>query len=249
MIEHHIYNQDYQLLMPKFKDKEFSIAIVDIPYRIDVANMPYLKEMKTTVKQKNGTRLNGNRNKKVYTSMDWDKQVPPQSLFDELCRVSEHQIIFGIEYTNWHSVGKGRIKWDKGFSEKMSFNQYEVAYCSMIDYTMDLTLLWAGMNQAKSLSEPMTQQANKQLNEKRIHPTHKPVLLYKKLLQLFGKQGMKILDTHGGGMSSVIACIDAEIPITCTEINEEYYNKSKRRILNHINQLNLFQQPKVIFEK
>ena len=68
MIEHYIYNQDYKLLLPKFKDKEFYLAIVDIPYGIDVANMPYLKEVKTTVKQKNGTLLNANRNKKVYTA-------------------------------------------------------------------------------------------------------------------------------------------------------------------------------------
>jgi site-specific DNA-methyltransferase (adenine-specific) len=244
---HHIYNKDYKLLLPTFADKQFDLAIVDIPYGIDVGNMAYLKEVKTTVKQKNGTRLNANNKKRPYTAMDWDKEVPPQSFYDELCRISKHQIIFGIDYVNWKNVGKGRIKWNKGIPDGMSFSKYEMAYCSMIDYEMELPLLWAGMNQAKSLAEPMVQQGNKQLNEQRIHPTHKPILLYKKLIQLFGSNIVNILDTHGGSMSSVIAAIDAEISITCTEINAEYYAKAKQRILNHINQQNIFTQPKVIF--
>ena len=73
-------------------------------------------------------------------------------------------------------VGTGRIKWDKGVAEGMSFKKYELAYCSMIDYEMESPLLWTGMCQAKSLSEPMTQQGNKKLNEKRIHPCHKPIM-------------------------------------------------------------------------
>ena len=88
------------------------------------------------------------------------------------------QIIFGIEYFEWVGVGSGRIKWIKGVPEGVSFKGYELAYCSLIYDEVELPLLWAGMFQAKSLSDPMIQQGNKQLNEKRIHPTHKPVMLY-----------------------------------------------------------------------
>ncbi len=199
------YNEHYATTMARFPDKYFQLACCDIPYGIDVGNMAYLKEMNTTVKQRNGTRLSGNNNKKPYASKDWDKATPPQAYFDELCRVSQHQIIFGVEYVNWSGLGPGRIKWDKGVAKGMSFKNYEIAYCSLIDYTYELPLLWAGMQQAKSLSEPMTSQGNKKLNEKRIHPCHKPVMLYDAIFTKFGQPGMRVIDTHMGSQSSRIS--------------------------------------------
>src|SRR3990167_10237527 len=196
-----VHLEDCMVGLKRFTDGYFDLAICDIPYGIGVGNMAYLKEMNTTVKQKNGTRMNGNRNKKPYTQKQWDSAPPPQAYFDELKRVSQHQIIFGIDYMKWQGIGTGRIKWDKGVAEGMSFNKYEVAYCSKIDDEIELPLLWAGMCQAKSLAEPMTQQGNKKLNEKRTHPCHKPILLYQKLLMMFGEQGQNILDTHLGGGS------------------------------------------------
>ena len=100
--------------------------------------------------------------------------------------VSKHQIIFGVEYVNWEGLGTGRIKWNKGVAEGISFKPYEMAYCSFINYEMPIDLLWAGMQQAKSITEPMTSQGNKKLNEKRIHPCHKPIMLYDIIYQTFG---------------------------------------------------------------
>lgn len=59
-----VFNEDCEVGLKRFPNKYFDLAICDIPYGIDVANMAYLKEMNTTVKQKNGTRLNGNKNEK-----------------------------------------------------------------------------------------------------------------------------------------------------------------------------------------
>ena len=105
-----VFNEDCVEGMKRYPYKYFDLAICDIPYGIDVGNMAYLKEMKTTVKQKNGTRLNGNKNKKPYTQKQWDKEPPSQSYFDELQRVSKEQIIFGVEYVDWQGLGAGRIK-------------------------------------------------------------------------------------------------------------------------------------------
>lgn len=226
--------------MATCKDKQFDLAMVDVPYGINVGQMPYLKEMNTTVKQKNGTRLNGNKNKKPYQNKEWDQIKPNQEYFDELCRVSKHQIIWGIDYMKWGGVGKGRIKWDKGVAEGMSFKRYEVAYCSMIDYKLEIPLLWAGMCQAKSLSEPMVQQGNKRLNERRIHPTQKPVLLYKRLLLDFASPNFKIIDTHLGSGSSAIACYDFGCDFVGCEIDEDYYRDARKRFENHKLQGKLF---------
>ena len=214
---------------------KFDLAVCDFEYGIDVANMPYLREMKTTVRQKNGTRLNGNRNKTPHTKKNWDKQPPPQAYFDKLKEVAVEQILFGIDYVNWTGVGTGRIKWDKGFAEGMSFNRYETAYCSMIENEIEVQMLWAGMMQAKSVLEPMVQQGNKKLNEKRIHPTQKPVNLYIKLLMDFAKKGWRIIDTHGGSMSIAIAVDylnryhNMELELVVCEIDKEYYDKSVKR--------------------
>jgi site-specific DNA-methyltransferase (adenine-specific) len=235
-----VYNDDYKNILPKFKDDYFDLALCDIPYGIDVTKMSFLKEVNTTVKQKNGTRINGNPNKKVHALNDWDKQTPPQEYFDEIKRISKHQIIFGVEYVNWEGLGKGRIKWDKGVAEGVSFKKYEMAYCSMIDYEMELPLLWAGMCQAKSLSEPMTQQGNKKLNEKRIHPCHKPIMLYDKLLLEFGFKGMKVIDTHLGGGSSRISSDKFGVgEFVGIEIDEKHFNDHEDRWTTYKRQLKL----------
>ncbi len=104
-----MFFDDCMKVMSKYPDGYWNLACPDVPYGINVGNMAYLKESKTTVKQKNGTRLNGNKNKKVYTQKDWDLSPPPQEYFDELKRVSKHQIIFGIEYVNWTGVGGGEL--------------------------------------------------------------------------------------------------------------------------------------------
>ena len=223
------YLEHYIKFLSRFPDKYADWAICDIPYGIGVGKMPFLKEMNTVVKQKNGSYLNGNRNKKPYTRKQWDNETPPQEYFDKLRRVSKNQIIFGVEYVDWIGLGAGRIKWIKGIPEGMSFKKYEMAYCSSIDYTLPLPLLWAGMMQAKSVDEPMTQQGNKKLNEKRIHPCHKPILLYQILLNSFVKPGDVVIDTHLGGGSIRIACFEKGIDFYACEIDEEYYNLEENR--------------------
>lgn len=237
-----VFNCHYNLITSQYPDKYFDLLVDDIPYGINVGEMAFLKERKTTVKQKNGTRLNPNKSKKHHTFKDWDLKPPAQDYFDEVRRVSKHQIIFGVDYVNWEGLGTGRIKWDKGFSEEVSFNRYETAYCSLIDTVVELPLLWAGMQQAASLSAPMVQQGNKKLNEKRIHPCHKPVLLYKKLFLDYGFRGMKVLDTHLGGGSSRIAADMFDCEFVGCEIDEEYYS-------DHLKRWNQYRsQQKIVFK-
>src|SRR5690606_17192899 len=120
--------------------------------------------------------LNANKNKKMKPCQ-WDKKTPDVTWWNEFKRVTKNQIFFGVEYVDWN-LGKGRIKWNKGFAEGMSFKPYEMAYCSFIDYEKEIDYLWAGMMQGKSIKNPMIQQGNKSLNEKRYHPTQKPILLW-----------------------------------------------------------------------
>jgi site-specific DNA-methyltransferase (adenine-specific) len=233
-----VFNEDCSAVMARYPNGYFDLAVCDVPYGIGVGKMAYLNEVKKTVTQKNGSKSMV-KAKQLYTEKEWDKEPPPQSYFDELRRVSKHQIVFGIEYVNWQGVGTGRIKWNKGVAEGVSFKPYELAYCSLIDDEWELPLLWAGMCQAKSLAEPMTQQGNKKLNEKRIHPCHKPVLLYDAIYLKFGFEGMKVIDTHLGGGSNRISCDKLGYEFVGCEIDREYFIKQENRFKQHTSQLRI----------
>ena len=74
----------------------------------------------------------------------------------------------------------------------------------------------------------------------KIHPTQKPSKLYKWILDKYAKQGDKILDTHLGSGSIAIACHDYKFELTACELDEEYFEKAKQRIINHVSQQSLF---------
>ena len=78
------------------------------------------------------------------------------------------------------------------------------------------------------------------LNGNKIHPTQKPIALYKWILNKYAKAGDTILDTHLGSGSSAIAAHDGGFEFTGIELDEEYYNAAKERIMLHQRQLNLF---------
>jgi site-specific DNA-methyltransferase (adenine-specific) len=76
--------------------------------------------------------------------------------------------------------------------------------------------------------------------DSRFHPTQKPQHLYKKLLDLYAKEGDKILDTHLGSGSIAIAAHDYKYELTACELDKEYYDKAIQRIKNHVAQQTLF---------
>lgn len=226
--------------MARYPDGYFYLAVPDVPYAIGVGKMPYLSEQGRLIRQKNGSMTSAYGNTKRYAKKEWDSATPGQEYYDELCRVSQHQIIFGIDYVNWTGVGPGRIRWDKGMADGVSFNRYEVAYCSLIDHEVTIPLLWSGMRQAVSLDRPMTQQGNKKLNEKRIHPCHKPKLIYARFYLDYGFRGMRVIDTHVGGGSSREAAYDFGCEYVGSEIDPEYWAAQEKRFKEHTSHQSLF---------
>jgi len=100
--------------------------------------------------------------------------------------------------------------------------------------------MWSGMLQGKSIAEGYIQQGNKTLNEKRIHPTQKPVALYEWLLQKYAKQGDIILDTHVGSASSLIACHRMGFECVGFEKDTKHYQASYDRLENEKRQFTFF---------
>lgn len=79
------------------------------------------------------------------------------------------------------------------------------------------------------------------LNDGTIHPTQKPVKLYSWVLSLFARKGMKILDTHAGSGSSLIACYhQGGLDYVGFEIDEDYYRAAQARLEQEQAQMRLF---------
>lgn len=227
------YNMDCMEFMKSLPDNAFDLAVVDPPYgRKEHGG----KRRSGFVKQKNGVRTwvpDGQ-----YAKKDWDEKPADSAYFKELFRVSKNQIIWGINYFKI-LVPPGRIIWDKcnGLSDQCDC---EIAFNSFGNRVDLFRFMWSGMMQGKSISSGHIMQGNKKLNEKRIHPTQKPVALYSWIFNRYAKPGDKILDTHLGSGSSRIAAYDAGLDFVGCEIDQEYFDKQEKRFLDYTAQENLF---------
>ena len=211
-----ITNEDNMELMARYPDNYFDLAIVDPPYGIDA-------DVKNNT-DKMQTKKSAAKSKK-YGSQLWDSDIPTDEYFEELKRVSKRQIIWGANY--FGLVG-GMIYWHKNVTMP-TYSTGELAWVSWMNKLDFVDITWHGM-----LQHDMS---NK---ETRIHPTQKPVALYKWLLDKYAKQGDKILDTHLGSGSIAIACHDYDFELTACELDKEYYDKAIERIKNHVSQQKLF---------
>ena len=167
-----------------------------------------------------GTQTGGINKRSGYQTNEvraWDI-APPEEYFSELERVSKNRIIWGGNYFNLPPT-RGIIAWDK-FQYNPKFSAVELAWTSFQKPSKILRLRSADSN--------------------RIHPTQKPVSLYKFLLNHYAEEGDKILDTHLGSASSAIACHDMGFDFTGYELNKEYFVKAKERLDNHQAQIRLF---------
>ncbi len=205
-----LYNGDCLEVMKTFKDKQFSLAICDPPYGINFA------------------KTHTGKGWTVRESKDWDKEIPPLEYWQELFRVSKNQIVWGGNYfTDYLPPSMGWIMWDKG----------------QRDFSLaDGELAWTSFNKALRIFEMSRGKALAKNNEQggRFHPTQKPEMLYSWILQNYAKEGDTILDTHFGSLSIGIACHDMNFDLTAIELDKDYYEMAKKRLINHQRQLTLF---------
>ena len=219
-----VFNTDCMEYMRSCPDKAFDLAIADPPYGIG-ADKPAKKP--GMIRQKNGSYLPAKLND--YGKKDWDAQIPPQEFFDELRRISHHQIIWGA---NYFGLQGGMIVWDKMNGDSDQFG-CEIAYQSFNNRTDIVRYMWLGMFQGvycgTDIGKAMVQQGNKSLNEQRIHPTQKPVALYAWLLRRYALKCSRIFDPMMGSQSSRIAAYKLGIKYVGCEIDKEYFDKGCER--------------------
>lgn len=212
------YNTDCLEAMREMPDKAFDLAIVDPPYGIERSGQ------KLSV-----NNANPKHNRKYFEDKGWDSAIPSIEYFAEIRRVSRNQIIWGGNYFTEHlPASRGWCVWDKG-QEGLSMSDGELAWTSF-----DVPL------RRKTLNRGI-------LNiEGTIHPTQKPVALYKWLLTNYAKQGDTILDTHLGSGSSRIAAHDLGFDFTGYELDKDYFTAQEERFKRHIAQPNMFAPEPII---
>ena len=106
--------------------------------------------------------------------------------------------------------------WDKQHPDGIVFADCELAWTSYNKATRLFKYMWNGMLQG-----------NMKAKEDRIHPTQKPVALYNWILRNYAHKDDKILDTHVGSASSLIACHRAGLKYWGFEIDPIYYAQAK----------------------
>ena len=230
MIEAGFYNMDCMDGMKEFPDKYFDLAIVDPPYGIGVQTMQFTKTGRRKASRKSKAKSRDYRR-----TDEWDIK-PTKEYFEELFRVSKKQIIWGGNYfTDMLYPSKSFIVWDKRCHDEMrnDFADCEFAWCSSgLGVARVFRYLWNGMLQGDMKHK-----------EDRFHPTQKPVQLYTWILANYANRGDRILDTHAGSASSLVACEKMGFEYVGFEIDETYFKLAQERINEEKAQLSIWKLP------
>jgi site-specific DNA-methyltransferase (adenine-specific) len=212
-----VFQIDCNLYMKTIPDKFFELAICDVNYGIGedgLKNHSRGKKAKPT----------------LYIPKEWDKQSVDKSTLDGIIRISKNQILWGAN----HFISKipydspAWIVWDKQNGDN-DFADCELAWTSFHSAVRQFTFRWAGMLQG-----------NMSDKETRIHPTQKPVQLYKWLLKNYAKPGDKIFDSHMGSQSSRIATYEGGFDYYGCELDKDYFEAGCKRFEIYKSQLKLF---------
>ncbi len=236
--------EDNMELMKRYPDNYFELAIVDPPYFNGPQKLGYYGK---------GRNHLGIKHPEYDKIGEWG--VPTIEYWSELNRVSRNIIIWGANYYDFIGVPfktprgtdinkfiednpKSWIIWDK-CNGSSSFNDYELAYTTLEINTTVIKYMWNGMLQGKNIKNGDVMQGDKKKNEKRIHPTQKPVKLYEWQLMNFANEDDKILDTHLGSGSIAIACHNLGFNLTACDVNSKYCEAAKLRYRIHTMQTRL----------
>jgi site-specific DNA-methyltransferase (adenine-specific) len=166
--------------------------------------------------------LRFDKSEKSKNGLQWDVK-PSDEYFKELFRVSKNQIVWGAN------------------NFIMPTSEYFLIWNKMqtVDNFASAEYAWVSMG-LKTPAKVFDYGIHKHNHTDKIHPTQKPIDLYKFILDKYAKQGDKILDTHLGSGSIAIACHDYGFDLTACELDKEYFDKAMQRIKNHTNQQKLF---------
>lgn len=214
MAESIAYNRDCLEYMKTLPDNAFALAVADPPYGVKYA------------RGENGWGVCDNR--PALADVAWD-EVPSQEVFDEIRRVSVNQVVWGGQYfTDKLPVSKCWIVWDKicDTENKSVFSDCEMAWTSFTKVCRLYKFRQMGFISDTKLE--------------RIHPTEKPIELYRWLYANYAQPGDTIFDPFLGSGTSRLAAWEAGLDFVGCEISKEYFEAQEQRFADYTAQMSLF---------
>jgi len=197
-------------LLPEIPDKSIDLILTDPPYGLNIASTGFVGGADSNTK--NGKLT-------AFGIQEWDKAIPTKEVFKEMFRISKNQIIFGGNYfIEYLTNSPCWIIWDKDNLDS-PFADCELAWTSFTSATRIFKWRWNGM-----LQEDMK---NK---EHRVHPTQKPVGLFKKILMKYSKEGDAICDPFLGSGTTLEACQDTNRNCIGFEISPDWEKHYRKRL-------------------
>ena len=211
-----IINDDCLNILKELPDKCIDLVLTDPPYGIGEAKKNNASRGKLAIA-------------KDYGKKDWDNKIPEKEIFDEIFRVSKHQIIFGGNYfVEYLHNSPCWLVWDKNNGNN-DFADCELAWTNFKSAVRKYKWTWNGM-----LQEDMK---NKEI---RFHPTQKPLKLFEMILRDYSNENDLILDCFSGSGTTAVASHNLKRRFICIERDIDYYNASVERLKIAQSQLKLF---------
>ena len=177
-----------------------------------------------------------------------EKQV--NFLLDEYKRIMEKMNCYIFcndtlipHYTLWAVNNKKKftiLTWEKQLSilNRNRFSQNLEYIVRIYDKGTSLNLLDINNFPEKKDYYSKTRKFNTPRNK--MHPTQKPIEYLKGLIELNTKKNDIVLDSFFGSGETGMACLQLDRKIIGIEIDEKYYNLSKKRLDCFVNQKTLF---------
>lgn len=211
-----IINADCMDILKQLPDKCIDLVLTDPPYGIKCDGGDYGLGVSPKKLQKK----------------EWDSGIPSKEVFNEICRISKNQIIFGGNYfTEYLKPTKSWIFWDKigGYKLENNFSEGELIWTSFKNVTKKLTFVQQGF-----IND------DKEENKFRFHPTQKPLKLFEMILRDYSNENDLILDCFSGSGTTAVACHNLKRRFICIEKDYDYWKASVERLEIAQAQLRLF---------
>lgn len=199
-----IHHWDCLELMRLIPDKSIDLVLTDPPYGINAGKwVGWFWSSKTD---------------KHYTD-DRDKFTPSKEYFDEILRIWKKVIIFWWNFftdklpVNWHW-----IVWDKVWEIQFDnpFGKCELA--------------WTNIDKKSVNKYIVIQQWFVSEEKDRFHPTQKPVILFKKILEDYSEHWELILDCFLWSWTTAVACKELWRNFIGIEKEQKYVDIANKRL-------------------
>ena len=195
-------------VMKQIPDNSVDLVLTDPPYCIGLEKMNL------------GYSITKHHNR------DWDKQEFSKEMLKEIMRVSKKQIIFGANnFSDILPKSRCWLIWDKRLTDKNrdDYSDCEIAWTNFDKPSRIFRCLWHGFLADKEISE-----------KNRVHPTQKPLKLFKEILTMFSNKDMLILDCFLGSGTTAVACKQLGRKCIGIEISKEYCDIAKKRLCQEV---------------